>query len=122
MQETAIFDMDKTQLDEYPDGVITLGRDGTIKRYNRTEARLARREGADTIGLNFFTDVAPCTAVKEFKGVFDEFAKQRDSGVKKFDFTFRFAWGKQDVSILMLRKEGVDDINILVSRRSEVVH
>ena len=122
MQEATIFDMDKAQLDDYPDGVITLDRNGTIKRYNRAEARLARREGTDTIGLNFFTDVAPCTAVKEFKGVFDEFAKHRDSGVQKFDFTFKFAWGKQEVSIMMLRKEGTDDINILVSRRSEMLH
>ncbi len=114
-----IFDMDRTQLDAYPDGVITLDRSGVIKRYNKTEATLARRDGAETLGLNFFTDVAPCTAVKDFKGRFDTFSLDKTSGVERFDFTFRFAWGRQDVGITMIRRAGSDDINVLISRRSE---
>ena len=117
--QNKIFEMDKTQLDAYPDGVITLDRTGIIKRYNKTEAMLARREAGETMGLNFFTDVAPCTAVKDFKGRFDTFAKGEGSGVERFDFTFRFAWGRQDVGITMIRRAGVDDINVLVARRSE---
>ncbi len=114
-----IFDMDRAQLDAFPDGVITLDRSGIIKRYNKTEATLARREGEDTLGLNFFTDVAPCTAVQDFKGRFDTFALDKGAGVERFDFTFRFAWGRQDVGITMIRRAGSDDINVLVSRRSE---
>jgi len=117
--QNKIFEMDKTQLDAYPDGVITLDRTGIIKRYNKTEAMLARREAGETMGLNFFTDVAPCTAVKDFKGRFDTFAKGEGSGVERFDFTFRFAWGRQDVGITMIRRAGVDEINVLVARRSE---
>ena len=117
--ENRIFDMDKTQLDSFPDGVITLDRAGIIKRYNKTEAMLARREAGETMGLNFFTDVAPCTAVKDFKGRFDTFAKGETSGVERFDFTFRFAWGRQDVGITMIRRAGTDDINVLIARRSE---
>jgi len=114
-----IFDMDRKELDAYPDGVITVDRKGIIKRYNKTEATLARREGVETQGLNFFTDVAPCTAVKEFKGRFDTFALGQGSGVERFDFTFRFAWGRQDVGITMIRRSGSDDINMMISRRSE---
>jgi photoactive yellow protein len=114
-----IFDMDRKELDAYPDGVITVDRKGIIKRYNKTEATLARREGSDTLGLNFFTDVAPCTAVKDFKGRFDTFALGQGSGVERFDFTFRFAWGRQDVAITMMRRSGSDDINMMISRRSE---
>lgn len=114
-----IFDMDRKELDAYPDGVITVDRKGIIKRYNKTEATLARREGVETNGLNFFTDVAPCTAVKEFKGRFDTFALGQGSGVERFDFTFRFAWGRQDVGITMIRRSGSDDINMMISRRSE---
>jgi photoactive yellow protein len=117
--EDAIFDLDRAALDAYPDGVITLARDGTIVRYNQTEANLARRTAAETIGLNFFTDVAPCTAVQDFKGRFDLFAKAEGAAVERFDFVFRFAWGRQDVSITMIRKSGVPEINVLISRRSE---
>ena len=117
--ENKIFEMDRTQLDAYPDGVITLDRTGIIKRYNKTEATLARRDARETMGLNFFTDVAPCTAVQDFKGRFDTFALGQGSGVERFDFTFRFAWGRQDVGITMIRRAGSDEINVLVARRSE---
>jgi photoactive yellow protein len=114
-----IFAMSRAELDAYPDGVITLARDGTIVRYNRAEARLARRNQDETIGLNFFRDVAPCTAVQEFQGRFDAFAAGTDSGAERFDFTFRFAWGRQDVGITMIRKAGAAEINLLVSVRSK---
>jgi photoactive yellow protein len=114
-----IFTMSRSELDAYPDGVITLARDGTIVRYNRAEAQLARRNQDETIGLNFFRDVAPCTAVQEFQGRFDAFAARTDSGAERFDFTFKFAWGRQDVGITMIRKAGVDEINLLVSVRSK---
>jgi photoactive yellow protein len=118
LTEAAIFQMDKATLDAYPDGVITLARDGTIVGYNASEAKLARRNAAETIGLNFFNDVAPCTAVQDFKGRFDAFAAQPGSAVERFAFVFKFAWGRQDVSITMIRKANVPEINLLVSRRS----
>ena len=114
-----IFSMDRAQLDAYPDGVITLDRAGTIVRYNRAEALLARREQAGTIGLNFFTDVAPCTAVQEFEGRFRAFASHDDSKVERFEFIFKFAWGFQDVGITLIRKAGFPEINILVTKRSK---
>lgn len=118
--DDAIFGLDRAALDAYPDGVITLDRQGTVKRYNKAEAELARRNQGDTLGLNFFTDVAPCTAVHDFKGRFDAFAAKPGSGVERFDFKFRFAWGHQDVGITMIRKDGADDINILVAKHSKV--
>ena len=114
-----IFDLGRAELDAYPHGVITLKRDGTIVRYNRTEAQLSRRDQSATIGLNFFTDVAPCTAVQDFKGRFDRFASFTDSGIERFDFVFRFAWGRQDVGITMIRKGGIEEINLLVTVRSK---
>lgn len=114
-----LFAMDRAELDAYPDGVITLARDGTILRYNRAEAQLSRRDQATTLGLNFFRDVAPCTAVQEFQGRFDAFAAKNDSGVERFDFVFRFAWGVQNVSITMIRKAGVPELNLLVTVRSK---
>ncbi len=117
--EDQIFSISPAELDTYPDGVITLDRAATIIRYNKTEAALARRDGAQTIGRNFFRDVAPCAAVQEFQGRFEAFAAKTDSGVDRFDFTFLFAWGQQDVSIMMVRKAGVDEINVIIARRSK---
>ncbi|BDE06600.1 hypothetical protein WPS_18760 [Vulcanimicrobium alpinum] len=114
-----LFTMNRAELDAFPDGVITLNRDATIVRYNRTEALLARRNQDETIGLNFFRDVAPCTAVKDFQGRFEAFTQHHDSKVERFDFVFRFAWGTQDVGITLIRKAGFDEINVLVSRRSK---
>ena len=119
VSEDRIFSMDRAELDAYPDGVITLDRHGVIKRYNRAEAQLARRNQDETVGLNFFRDVAPCTAVQDFQGRFDAFAAKKDTGVERFDFTFRFAWGVQDVGITMIRKTAVEEINLLVSVRSK---
>lgn len=117
--EERIFTMDRAELDAYPHGVITLDRSAKILRYNRAEALLARRDQDTTVGLNFFRDVAPCTAVQDFMGRFETFAAKKDSGVERFDFTFRFAWGQQDVGITMVRKTGVEDINMLVTVRSK---
>jgi photoactive yellow protein len=117
--EEKIFAMDRAALDAYPDGVITLAPDGSIVRYNKTEASLARRSAEETIGRNFFTDVAPCTAVKDFQGRFDAFVANKFAAVDRFDFVFRFAWGRQDVSITMLRKPESDEVTLIVARRSE---
>jgi photoactive yellow protein len=109
-----VFDLTRDQLDELPYGVITLARDGRIMRYNRVEAALARRPAEAAIGLNFFVDVAPCTNVAGFRGRFDAFAQPRDSAFERFDFSFAFRWGREDVSITFQRRHGREEINILV--------
>jgi len=110
-----LFELTRADLAEYPSGVIILARDGTILEYNKAEAKLARREGVETVGLNFWTDVAPCTAVQDFKGRFEQFAAGTGSGVEHFDFVFKFAWGHQDVGITMIRKPADEGITLLVT-------
>jgi photoactive yellow protein len=113
-----VSELSREDLDRLPYGVITLDRNGTILRYNEAEAAFARRSQVRTVGLNFFADVAPCTNVQAFKGRFDGFAAQRDSGVDRFDFSFAFRWGRHDVSITLLRKSEHDEINVLVRGRT----
>lgn len=113
-----VFELSREALDELPYGVITLDRSGTVLRYNEAEATFARRSQEHTIGQNFFADVAPCTNVRAFKGRFDDFAAQHNSGVERFDFSFAFRWGRHDVSITLLRKLEHDEINVLVRGRS----
>jgi photoactive yellow protein len=117
-EDRDIFELSREALDALPFGVITLDRSGTILRYNLEQERLAHRHSVPSVGLNFFNDVAPCTNVQAFRGRFDAFVQSYEAGSERFTFTFAFRWGHQDVSITMLRKAGVEEINILVRGRS----
>lgn len=95
----------RKQLDELPFGVIELNADGMVTAYNRAEADLARTQVEHVLGRNFFTEVAPCTAVREFEGRFRQFLKS-DEKLEQFDFTFSFREGPVGVEIFMLHCEG----------------
>ena len=116
--ESAIAELTPDELDLYPVGVITLDRAGRILRYNRAEAVFARRNPHEVIGRSFFGDVAPCAAVRDFSGRFEEFARHRDSGAEKFAFRFAFAWGSQDVTITLVRRAEYDEIHVIIGVRS----
>jgi photoactive yellow protein len=49
------------ELDAAPFGIISMDRSGIVTHYNATEARLAAIARDRVVGLNFFTDVGPCT-------------------------------------------------------------
>jgi photoactive yellow protein len=77
------------ELDDLPFGVIQLDQKGVVTAYNASEARLARRKPEEVIGRNFFTEVAPCTNVKEFAERFhDGVARGRIHETFPFVFTF----------------------------------
>ena len=115
---TDVFELTREDLDALPYGVVTLDRRGTVLRYNRAEATFARRSQARTVGLNFFADVAPCANVRAFRGRFEEFAVGAGAGVERFDFSYAFRWGRQDVTITLLRKADHPDVNLVVRRRT----
>lgn len=90
--------------DRLPFGTIHLDLEGTIRIYNKAEEALAGRRRDDVLGLNFFREVAPCTRVREFYGLFrDGVARRHLSEV--LDFTFRFASGAKHVRIRMIFAE-----------------
>lgn len=90
--------------DRLPFGTIYLDLEGTIRIYNRAEEALSGRRRDDVIGRNFFSQVAPCTRVKEFYGLFrDGVARGRLNEI--FDFTFRFTSGPKHVRIRMIFAE-----------------
>jgi photoactive yellow protein len=118
MRDPDIFELSREALDELPVGALVLDRSGIILRYNRAEATLAGRVPNQTIGLSFFNDIAPCANVEAFRGRFDAFARETDSGVERFTFSFAFRWGREDVAITLLRKAGHAEITLLVRARS----
>lgn len=86
---TRIDSFSESDLDALPFGVIQLTADGTILQYNVYEEDLARRRASDVIGKNFFTEVAPCTDVREFAGRYRE-GVEAGTLHETFDYVFAF--------------------------------
>lgn len=93
-----------TELDALPFGVIELDPDGTVLTYNRSEQRLSGRAAREVVGRNFFTDVAPCTRVKEFQGRFRSFLAASE-GLASFSFVFPFPSGAVKVRVSFVRSD-----------------
>ncbi|TNE86484.1 MAG: PAS domain-containing protein [Deltaproteobacteria bacterium] len=89
-------------LDALPFGVVTLDSTGRVIGYNDTESRLAGLPREAVLGRNFFGDVAPCAAVREFEGRFRDFAEGRSRlSLETFEFVFNFKRGAQRVVIMI---------------------
>jgi photoactive yellow protein len=104
------------ELDSLPVGVIQLDRNGTVLQYNETESALARTSRADVIGRDFFDEVAPCTAVRDFQGRFQDGVARRELDVT-FDYQFRFRDDRtKDVSVSMSYRPESDTVWVVVER------
>lgn len=85
-------------VDALPYGVIRVDRDGVVLAYNAAEAKLAERSPDDVIGKSFFTEVAPCTNVREFAGRFrDGIARGRVHDT----FPYRFVFERGPVHVMV---------------------
>ncbi|MFL6193773.1 MAG: V4R domain-containing protein [Thermoanaerobaculia bacterium] len=106
-----------SEIDALPFGYIALRPDGTIRKYNRFEADLARKNPREVLGRNFFREVAPCTQVQEFEGRFREFAGgETPEPSMAFDFEFQFRHGRQSVRIGFVRSPLEGEIIVTVNR------
>lgn len=103
-------------IDALPFGFIGLAPDGTIRKYNRYEADLARTDPQSVLGRNFFRDLAPCTQVKEFEGRFRDFAAGAGESTLSFDFVFTFRHGAQKVRIGFVRSPMAEEVIVTVNR------
>ena len=104
-------------LDVLPYGLVVLDRDGRVVLYNETESRLTGFARNKVLGKNFFREVAPCTAVKEFEGVFREFVAGRRGRTVFFDFAFHFSAGTQNVTIALAPGRRPGQTNVMMMRR-----
>lgn len=108
------------EIDALPFGYIALAPDGTVRKYNRYEADLARKDPREVLGRNFFQDVAPCTQVQEFEGRFRDFVEEDDGPpTLSFDFVFRFRHGVQKVHIGFVRSPLKKEVIVTVNRRRD---
>jgi photoactive yellow protein len=105
------------EIDSLPFGYIALAPDGTIRKYNRYEADLARKDPQEVLGRNFFHEVAPCTQVREFEGRFREFVDSATpEPVLAFEFEFGFRHGTQAVRIGLVRSPLAQEVIVTVNR------
>ena len=103
------------ELDALPVGAIQLAPDGTVLRYNETESSLSRLAKEDVVGRNFFTEVAPCTRVRDFHG---RFAEGVEAGFLDVTFAYRFRFSddrRKDVTITLSHRGG-GNVWVLVER------
>lgn len=106
----------RSELDELPVGVIQLDRNGTVLQYNETESSLARFSRADVVGRSFFREIAPCTAVRDFQGRFEEGVESGDLDTT-FGYQFRFADDRvKDVTITMSYRPHTEVVWVVVER------
>jgi photoactive yellow protein len=114
----AIAKLTPDKLDGLPYGLITLDSVGRVIHYNDTEARLVGLPKDRVIGKNFFTDVAPCTRLREFEGRFMELAADPIKvRVQTFDFVFRFAKGEQHVTVVITPARARGQFHMALIRR-----
>jgi photoactive yellow protein len=106
------------EIDSLPFGFIALAPDGTVRKYNRFEADLSRKDPQEVLGKNFFREVAPCTQVHEFEGRFRELVARGadEAPTLTFDFEFRFRHGAQKVRIAFLRSPLESEVIVTVNR------
>jgi photoactive yellow protein len=96
--------LNSDQLDSLPFGAIQVDARGTVLQFNAYEARLAGFEKSKAIGKNFFTEIAPCTDVKEFRGRFTDGVARKQLH-ERFQYHFAFKQEPRDVTITLYYSE-----------------
>lgn len=104
------------QLDALPFGAIQLDRLGNILQFNEYEANLSNRRAPDTVGRNFFTEVAPCTNVREFQGRFAEGIERGELHVS-FDYVFAFRPRPRDVRVTLFYSAATGTVWVFVEEK-----
>lgn len=101
-------------LDALPYGAIQLTGEGVITAYSRAESELSGLSPDRVIGKNFFRQVAPCTAVREFQGALENLRAKGENGRAKLRFVFTFARGAKLVEVAMVYHAATDTATLLV--------
>ena len=107
--------MTSKDLDSLAFGAIELDRDGKILRYNSAEGDITGRDPKETLGRNFFNEVAPCTKSPEFYGRFEKGVKAGNLNAI-FEYTFDYKMRPTKVKVQMKKDLQKDSYWIFVKR------
>lgn len=113
--ENALSGLKDSELDELAFGAIQLDKSGKIVSYNAAEGDITGRDPSETIGKNFFTEVAPCTNSEEFYG---RFKKGVESGSlnELFEYVFDYKMKPTKVKVHMKKAITGDNYWVFVKR------
>ena len=117
--ENKIRNMKGDELDRLPFGAIQLDRDGKIMQYNATESEISGRNSSAVIGRNFFSDIAPCTQSKAFKGRFDEGVKAGNLNTM-FEYVFDYDTMKNVKVKVHMKKAPAEDLYWIFVKRVSI--
>lgn len=106
-------DLDSSQIDAHPFGIIQFDKSGKILAYNTYEEELVGLRREDVIGKHFFFEVAPCTKVRAFYGRFVDGVALKTLNAT-FDFVFPLPTGPRQVEIAMWYRQHDETIWLLV--------
>jgi photoactive yellow protein len=101
-QLSSLASMTPAQIDALPYGVVKIDDRGTIQVYNRYESELGGIAPSHAIGKNFFTDIAPCTNNKVFRGCFTKGVEQGSADCL-FSYTFTYKMKPTEVKVHLHR-------------------
>jgi photoactive yellow protein len=113
--ENVLKDMSESQIDQLAFGAVEIDRNGTILKFNTTEASITGRRKEDMIAKNFFNDVAPCTKTDQFYGKFKEGVAKGDLNVM-FEYTIDYNMAPTKVKVHIKKALVGDTYWIFVKR------
>jgi photoactive yellow protein len=92
------------QLDNAPFGIIKVDDEGTIEFFNQYESELSGMDPEEVTGRNFFTQVAPCTNNRLFRGRFKKGVRRGELD-ETFSYTYTYKMRPTLVDIYLYRDE-----------------
>ncbi len=74
---------------------------------------MSRFDRKDVTGKNFFSDIAPCTLVKDFLGRYQQLLASDVADLVQFDFVYMFGRGPVHVNISMSWNPELELVTVL---------
>lgn len=92
------------QLDNAPFGIIKVDDEGKVEFFNQYESELSGMDPSDVMGRNFFTQVAPCTNNRLFRGRFKKGVRRGELD-ETFTYTYTYKMRPTLVDVHLFRDE-----------------
>jgi len=91
-------------LNDAPFGIIQVDDEGVVEFFNRYESELSGMDPEDVQGRNFFTQVAPCTNNRLFRGRFKKGVRRGELD-ETFTYTYTYKMRPTLVDVHLYRDE-----------------
>jgi photoactive yellow protein len=102
--ETKAMHADESTLNRIDFGVIQVDDSGTVQFFNKYESELSGVDPSDANGKNFFTELAPCSNNRLFRGRFKEGVRKGKLN-EQFTYTYTYKMRPTLVEVRLCRSE-----------------